>query len=53
MENLSSQLEKAEGSNTINTQNKRKAVVGAGQMESGSKLKCTQDKTKNLFIQEL
>jgi len=36
MENLSSQFEKTEGSNTIKRQNKWKAVVGAEQMESSS-----------------
>lgn len=46
MENLSSQLEKAEENNTIKILNKWKAVVSAGQMESGSQLKSTQDKTK-------
>lgn len=33
---MSSQLEKAVGSNTVKTQNKWKAVFGAGQMESDS-----------------
>lgn len=45
MENLSSQFEKAEGSNTIKGQNKWKAV-GAKQTESSSWLKATQGKTK-------
>lgn len=36
MENLSSQLEKAEGSNSTKKHNKWKAVVGAEQTESSS-----------------
>lgn len=45
MENLLSQFEKAEGSKTIKGQNKWKAVVGAKQTESSSRLKATQGKT--------
>lgn len=45
MENLLSQFEKAEGSKTIKGQNEWKAVVGAKQTESSSRLKATQGKT--------